>query len=57
MELTEPVKSETVQATTVQATTEATATVSIKEIVSNYLQLKMLLLKTIRMMQQQLAKH
>ena len=40
MELTEPVKSETVQ-----ATTEATATVSIKEILSNYLQLKNALTK------------
>lgn len=40
MELTEPVKSEAVQPTTATATTEATTTVSIKEIVSNYLQLK-----------------
>lgn len=40
MELTEPVKSEAVQVTTASTTTEATTTVSIKEIVSNYLQLK-----------------
>ncbi len=40
MELTEPVKSEAVQVTTATTTTEATTTVSIKEIVSNYLQLK-----------------
>ncbi len=40
MELTEAVKSEAAQTTTAPATTEATTTVSIKEIVSNYLQLK-----------------
>lgn len=40
MELTEPVKSEAVQTTTTSTATEATSTVTIKEIVSNYLQLK-----------------
>lgn len=40
MELTEPVKSETVQTPTEKATTEAASTVSLKEIVSNYLQIK-----------------
>ncbi len=40
MELTEPVKSETVQTPTEKATTEATSTVSLKEIVTAYLQLK-----------------
>ncbi|MFN8284147.1 MAG: DUF3347 domain-containing protein [Chitinophagales bacterium] len=40
MELTEPVKSEVVQTTTTPATAEVSKTVSIKEIVSNYLQVK-----------------
>lgn len=40
MELTEPVKNESVQTTTTSNTAEVSKSVSIKEIVSNYLQLK-----------------
>lgn len=40
MELTEPIKSEAVQSTPTSTVTETTKPVSVKEIVSNYLQLK-----------------